>query len=127
MQKYIKEVQYLQKTGKKYTINGLSGKLIRESITLKETLQVLDILGYHLEIKKNSSYDKVVSNIRDLLNGNNKIKLIAYNNSVSLAFTAVEALIKKKEIAYDEELYVKHEIQKGKGRAKIFIAIKKKI
>ena len=43
-----------EKTGKKYTINGLSGKLIRESITLKETLQILDILGYHLEIKKNS-------------------------------------------------------------------------
>lgn len=80
-----------------------------------------------LEIKKNSSYDKVVSNIRDLLNGCNKIKLIAYNNSVSLAFTAVETLIKKKEIDYDEELYVRHDIQKGKGRAKIFIAIKKKI
>lgn len=42
-----------KKAGKKYTINGLSGKLIRESITLKETLQILDILGYHLEIKKN--------------------------------------------------------------------------
>ena len=43
-----------EKTGKKYTINSLSGKLIRESITLKETLQILDILGYHLDIKKNS-------------------------------------------------------------------------
>lgn len=43
-----------EKTGKKYTINSLSGKLIRESITLKETIQILDILGYHLEIKKNS-------------------------------------------------------------------------
>lgn len=42
-----------EKTGKKYTINSLSGKLIRESITLKETLQILDILGYHLDIKKN--------------------------------------------------------------------------
>lgn len=43
-----------EKTGKKYTINSFSGKLIRESITLKETLQILDILGYHLDIKKNS-------------------------------------------------------------------------
>ena len=42
-----------EKTGKKYTINSLSGKLIRESITLKETLQILDILGYHLDIKNN--------------------------------------------------------------------------
>ncbi len=43
-----------EKTGKKYTINSLSGKLIRESITLKETLQIFDILGYHLDIKKNN-------------------------------------------------------------------------
>ncbi len=42
-----------EKTGKKYTINSLSGKLIRESITLKETLQILEILGYHLKIEKN--------------------------------------------------------------------------
>ena len=46
-------LEMTQKTGKKYTINSLSGKLIRESITLKETLQLLGILGYHLEIKKN--------------------------------------------------------------------------
>ena len=43
-----------EKTGKKYTINSLSGKLIRESITLKETLQILDVLGYSFEIKKNN-------------------------------------------------------------------------
>ncbi len=42
-----------EKTGKKYTINSLSGKLIRKSITLKEALEILDILGYHFEIKKN--------------------------------------------------------------------------
>ncbi len=42
-----------EKTGKKYTINSLSGKLIRESITLKETLQILEILGYHIKIEKN--------------------------------------------------------------------------
>ena len=42
-----------EKTGKKYTINSLSGKLIREIITLKETLQILEILGYHLKIEKN--------------------------------------------------------------------------
>jgi hypothetical protein len=80
-----------------------------------------------IEIKKDSSYEKIVSNIRDLLNEYNKIKLIANKDNVGLAFTAVEALIKKKEITYDEELYVKHEIQEGKGRAKIFISIKKKI
>ena len=80
-----------------------------------------------LEIKKNSSYDKIVNNIRDLLNGCNKIKLIANKDSICLAFSTIEALIKKKEITYDEESYVKHKIQNGKGRAKIFISIKKKI
>lgn len=80
-----------------------------------------------IEIKKDSSYEKIVSNIRDLLNEYNKIKLIANKDNVGLAFNAVESLIKKKEITYDEELYVKHEIQEGKGRAKIFISIKKKI
>lgn len=51
----FKQLAYMmsEKTGKKYTINSLSGKLIRESITLKETLQILDILGYHLDIQKN--------------------------------------------------------------------------
>lgn len=42
-----------EKTGKKYTINTLSGKLIRESITLKETLQILELLGYSIKIEKN--------------------------------------------------------------------------
>ena len=41
-----------QKTGKKYTINSISGKLIRESITLKEALQVFDIVGYDLVPQK---------------------------------------------------------------------------
>lgn len=41
------------KTGRKYTINGLSGKLLRQSITLKETVELLDVLGYHVEFVKN--------------------------------------------------------------------------
>ncbi len=41
-----------EKTGKKYTVNSISGKLIRESITLKETLEILDIAGYDLVPQK---------------------------------------------------------------------------
>lgn len=37
-----------KKTGKHYTVNGLSGKLLRESITLKETLEIFEIIGYKL-------------------------------------------------------------------------------
>ena len=43
-----------EKTGKKYTVNSISGKLIRKSITLKETLEIFDIIGYDLIPKKRS-------------------------------------------------------------------------
>ncbi len=42
-----------EKTGRKYTVNGLSGKLLRKSITLEETSELLDIIGYHVEFVKN--------------------------------------------------------------------------
>lgn len=41
-----------EKTGKKYTVNSISGKLIRESITLKEAFEILDIAGYDLVPQK---------------------------------------------------------------------------
>ena len=41
-----------EKTGKHYTVNGLSGKLIRQSITLKETLEIFNIIGYTLVLVK---------------------------------------------------------------------------
>jgi len=41
-----------QKTGRKYSINTLSGKLLRQSITLNETCDLLEILGYHIEFVK---------------------------------------------------------------------------
>lgn len=43
-----------EKTGKNYTVKSISGKLIRESITLKETLEILEIIGYKLVPVKNS-------------------------------------------------------------------------
>lgn len=41
-----------EKTGKKYTVNTLSGKLIRKSITLEETSILLGLLGYRVEFVK---------------------------------------------------------------------------
>ena len=41
-----------EKTGKKYSINTLSGKLLRQSITLSETCELLEIIGYHIEFVK---------------------------------------------------------------------------
>ncbi len=41
-----------EKTGKKYSVNTLSGKLLRKSITLNETCELLGLLGYHIEFVK---------------------------------------------------------------------------
>ncbi len=41
-----------EKTGRKYTVNTLSGKLLRQSITLSETCDLLETIGYHIEFVK---------------------------------------------------------------------------
>lgn len=43
-----------EKTGRKYTVNTLSGKLLRQSITLSEASELLDTIGYHIEFVKNN-------------------------------------------------------------------------
>lgn len=42
-----------QKTGQNYTVKSISGKLIRESITLKEVLEIFEIIDYKLVPVKN--------------------------------------------------------------------------
>lgn len=42
-----------EKTGLNYTVKSLSGKLIRESITLKEVLEIFEIIDYKLVPVKN--------------------------------------------------------------------------
>ena len=44
-----------EKTGRKYSVNSLSGKLLRQSISLKETTDLLDTIGYHIEFVKNKT------------------------------------------------------------------------
>lgn len=43
-----------KKTGYPYTVKTISGKLIRESITLKELIQILEIIDYSLMPVKNN-------------------------------------------------------------------------
>lgn len=43
-----------EKTGHSYTVKSISGKLIRESITLKEVLTMFEIIDYKLVPVKNS-------------------------------------------------------------------------
>lgn len=43
-----------EKTGRKYTVNTLSGKLLRQTITLSETCELLETIGYHVEFVKDS-------------------------------------------------------------------------
>ena len=79
-----------------------------------------------LIIGKNCSHNKLVDNIKEEFGKNiNKIILIANKDNVSTVFKVIKTLKEKKEAIYDEELNVKHEIRKGKGRAKIYISIKK--
>lgn len=42
-----------KKTGQHYTVKSISGKLIRESITLKEVLEIFEIIDYKLVPIKN--------------------------------------------------------------------------
>lgn len=42
-----------EKTGRSYTVKSISGKLIRESITLKEVLEIFEIIDYKLVPIKN--------------------------------------------------------------------------
>jgi len=42
-----------KKTGKKYTYASFRGKLIRNTFSYNEMKQILEILGYHIEILKN--------------------------------------------------------------------------
>ena len=80
-----------------------------------------------LLIENKTSFGEIVGSIRDLLKESNKIKVVTNNKNIGIAFKAVEDLVKKKEISYDEELVVKRENVngKGKGKAKIYISIKK--
>ena len=80
-----------------------------------------------LLIENKTSFGEIVGSIRDLLKERNKIKVVTNNKNIGIAFKAVEDLVKKKEISYDEELVVKRENVngKGKGKAKIYISIKK--
>ena len=78
-----------------------------------------------LLIENKTSFGEIVGSIRDLLKESNKIKVVTNNKNIGIAFKAVEDLVKKKEISYDEELVVKRENVngKGKGKAKIYISI----
>ena len=44
-----------EKTGRKYTVNSLSGKLLRQTISLSETCELLETIGYHIEFVKDEN------------------------------------------------------------------------
>lgn len=41
-----------EKTNKKYTLDSLTGKLKRETLSLKEAYAIADILGYNVEFTR---------------------------------------------------------------------------
>ena len=42
-------------TGRKYTRDSINGKLIRDTLTLKECQIIAEILGYHIKFEKTNS------------------------------------------------------------------------
>ena len=79
-----------------------------------------------LIVEKNCSYDRLMENIKNKFDkNNNRIILIANKDNISTVFNVIKTLKEKKEVIFDEELNVKHEIKKGKGKAKIYISIRK--
>ena len=92
---------------------------MKKGFTLIELIGIIVILGVISFIV----FPVVSSSIK---NGKEK----AYNEQVGRIIEAAKKWANDNTDLLpsdDEELYVKHEIQEGKGRAKIFISIKKKI
>ena len=79
-----------------------------------------------LIVEKNCSYNRLMENIKNKFEKKiDKIILIANKDNISTVFNVIKTLKEKKKVIFEEELNVKHEIKKGKGRAKIYISIRK--
>ena len=74
----------------------------------------------------NSTHEKIIKDIRELLKNHNKIKLVALMDRVGAGFTAAKVLYDEGIVIYDEELQIKRNFKEGKGKTKAFISIKKK-
>jgi len=79
------------------------------------------------EISKNTSHQKAIKDIRELIKEKGKIKLVASMDTIGFGFTLAQTLYDEKLITYDEELKISQDFKKGKGKTKAFISLKKKI
>ena len=77
-------------------------------------------------IDKNYIYKNLFEEIKDLLDENEKIKLVTIPRYVPIAFQVAKELNEEGIALYDEELKVERNSKEGKMKTKIYLSIKRK-
>ena len=77
-------------------------------------------------IDKNYIYKNLFEEIKDLLEENEKIKIVTFPKYVPVAFQVAKELNEEGIALYDEELKIERITKEGKMKTKIYLAIKKK-
>ena len=120
---YISLKKRNKKINKEIEINN-NNIIDDKKINEENNIIINENTSKELIVEKNCSYDKLMKNIKNKFDkNNNQIILIANKDNISTVFNVIKTL--KKKVIFEEELNVKHEIKKGKGRAKIYISIRK--
>lgn len=121
---YISLKKRNKKINKEIEINN--NNIIDVKKINEESNIIINENSNELIVEKNCSYDRLMENIKNKFDkNNNRIILIANKDNISTVFNVIKTLKEKKKVIFEEELNVKHEIKKGKGRAKIYISIRK--
>ena len=77
-------------------------------------------------IDKNYIYKNLFEEIKDLLDENEKIKIVTLPRYVPIAFQVAKELNEEGIALYDEELKVERNSKEGKMKTKIYLSIKRK-
>lgn len=121
---YISLKKRNKKINKEIEINN--NNIIDVKKINEESNIIINENSNELIVEKNCSYDRLMENIKNKFDkNNNRIILIANKDNISTVFNVIKTLKEKKKVIFEEELNVKHEIKKGKGKAKIYISIRK--
>ena len=81
---------------------------------------------FEYKIDKNSIYKNPFEEIKELLQENEKIKLVVLPQYVSYGFQLSKELNDAGLASFDEELKVERDFQNGKRKTKIYISLKRK-
>ena len=90
-------------------------------ISLKRKPEIKEYL-----IKKNDDFSQNIKDMKELLEKNEKVNIIASSRDVGNAFKIANSLINEGFAAYDEELKIKRNFKKEKEKTSICISLKKR-